>query len=222
MSEPRKRLTYANVASTLSLLLVIGGGTAWAAGLAPNSVGSPQIKDGQVKIKDLGIQSVNGTKVKNDSLTGKDIDEKKLSIRAAGSAAGDVPLNDFTTNTYAAIVSTSITAQSAGVLFIVGTVGAEDDASLAGNGNLKYQIAVDGVVLNDNERELEYDAAVSASGESGAVTAVTPVTAGGHTVSLVARDSGTGSFIYVREISAIFIPNGSGFAPIPKTVKKQG
>lgn len=220
MSEPRKRLTYANVVSTLCLVLVVGGGTAFAAGLGPNTVGSAQIKDGQVKLKDLGIQSVNGTKVKNDSLTGKDINEKTLSIAAYGNAKSDY-IDDFTTGTYASIVSVNFTAPTAGVVLLVGSVGAQDDVSLAGNGNLLYQVAVDGVNASNNTRELEFDAAVSGAGESGAVTAVIPVAAGGHTASLVAKDDGTGSFIFAREISAVFIPHGSGFAPLAKVPAKR-
>jgi hypothetical protein len=47
---PRFKLTYANVTSTLCLLLLLGGGTAYAASrmLPKNSVGSRQIKKGAV------------------------------------------------------------------------------------------------------------------------------------------------------------------------------
>ncbi len=45
----RGRLSYANVISTLCLFLLIGGGTALAAGqLAKNSVGTKQLKNGAV------------------------------------------------------------------------------------------------------------------------------------------------------------------------------
>ena len=58
------KLTYANVMATVAVFIAIGGG-AYAAGLAKNSVGSKQIKDGQVKSVD----------VKDNSLTAKDINE---------------------------------------------------------------------------------------------------------------------------------------------------
>jgi hypothetical protein len=49
----------------LCLFLLIGGGTAWAAGLAPNSVKSKNIKDGQVKTDDLGNEAVSAQKIKD-------------------------------------------------------------------------------------------------------------------------------------------------------------
>ena len=64
----RTHLSFANVASATALALVLGGGVAVAAGLAPNSVGSAQIK----------AQAVKSSDVKNDSLKGKDIKESSL------------------------------------------------------------------------------------------------------------------------------------------------
>jgi hypothetical protein len=49
MKHLLRKLTYANVISTLCLVLVVGGGSAYAASqLAKNSVGSPQLKNGAV------------------------------------------------------------------------------------------------------------------------------------------------------------------------------
>jgi hypothetical protein len=68
VSTPR-RLTYANIVSTLALVVAVGGGgAAVAAGLQKNSVGSPQIKNGQVKTADLAANAVTGKKVKESSL----------------------------------------------------------------------------------------------------------------------------------------------------------
>lgn len=64
------RPTYANVVSTLALVLALGGTGAYAAGLAKDSVTSKQIKNGSIKGKD----------VKADTLTGKQIDEKSLAM----------------------------------------------------------------------------------------------------------------------------------------------
>ncbi len=66
-------LTYANVMATLAVFIAIGGG-AYAAGLAKNSVGSKQIKDGAVKSRD----------VKDNSLTGKDIKVASLGLLSSG------------------------------------------------------------------------------------------------------------------------------------------
>lgn len=64
----RRHLSFANVASATALTLVLGGGVAVAAGLAPNSVGSKQIKS----------QAVKSSDVKNNGLKGKDIKESTL------------------------------------------------------------------------------------------------------------------------------------------------
>jgi hypothetical protein len=64
----RRHLTFANVASATALALVLSGGVAVAAGLAPNSVGSKQIK----------AQAVKSSDVKNNGLRGQDIKESSL------------------------------------------------------------------------------------------------------------------------------------------------
>lgn len=98
MRRLREHLTYANVISTLSLFLVLGGGTAYAVTqLDDDSVESNHIVNGQVKSADVqnessrysadrGLQavdlaptSVGTSEVANDSLTGGDINEGTLS-----------------------------------------------------------------------------------------------------------------------------------------------
>jgi hypothetical protein len=82
-------LTYANVASTLALVIALGTGTAYAAGtvrshdivngqvksadLAANAVKSPKIRNGGVKAPDLAAGSVSSSTVANGSLTAVDL-----------------------------------------------------------------------------------------------------------------------------------------------------
>jgi hypothetical protein len=84
-----KRLTYANVVSSIAVFLVLGGGAAFAAShLGKNSVGSKQLKKNSVttaKIKKNAVteaklkdQSVTGTKVKDQSLTGAKVQDQSL------------------------------------------------------------------------------------------------------------------------------------------------
>lgn len=60
------KLTYANVAATLCLCLLIGGGTAFAASsfLPKNSVGSKQIKKGSIQFSDLSRSALKRLKGK--------------------------------------------------------------------------------------------------------------------------------------------------------------
>lgn len=82
MKKIRKRITYANVMSSIAVFLVVGGATAFAA-LGKNTVGTKQLKNNAVtsaKIKNNAVttnkikkNAVTGAKVKDGSLTGADI-----------------------------------------------------------------------------------------------------------------------------------------------------
>lgn len=84
----RDKFSYSNIASTAALVIAVSGvgGVAYAAGVANNSVGSPQIKDGQVKAVDLGADSVRSPKVLNGSLAQGDLNP---AARAAFTAGAD-------------------------------------------------------------------------------------------------------------------------------------
>ena len=64
MRRIRSQLTYANLMSTLAVVLVIGGGTAYAA----NTVFSSDIVDGQVRTADIGDLEVRAADVAANSL----------------------------------------------------------------------------------------------------------------------------------------------------------
>lgn len=77
MKVVRQRLTYANVVATMALVLALGG-VSYAAGVLPkNSVGTKQIKKA----------AVTGVKVKKHTLTGKNINLKKLGTVPSAKAA---------------------------------------------------------------------------------------------------------------------------------------
>ena len=70
MKQIRKRLTYANVMSSVAVFLVLGGATAIAAGLAKNSVGSKQLKKNAVTTAKIKNNAVSTAKIKNGAVTG--------------------------------------------------------------------------------------------------------------------------------------------------------
>jgi hypothetical protein len=80
------RCTYANLMSTLAVVLVIGGGTAYAA----NTVFSSDIVDGEVKTPDLGSNAVTTIKIKAGGVTNPDL--------AADAADGSKVLDDSLTS----------------------------------------------------------------------------------------------------------------------------
>jgi hypothetical protein len=60
----RARLNYANVMATVAVFLALGGGAYAVTKLPKNSVGSKQIRNGQVKTRDLGKGSVTPAKIR--------------------------------------------------------------------------------------------------------------------------------------------------------------
>jgi hypothetical protein len=65
----RAQLTYANVISTLSLFLVLAGGTAWAV----DEWTGANIQDGTLASADYKNNDIRSVDVKTDSLTGADV-----------------------------------------------------------------------------------------------------------------------------------------------------
>jgi hypothetical protein len=104
VKQIRKRLTYANVMSSIAVFLVLGGATAIAAGqLGKNSVGSKQLKKNAVtaaKIKKNAVTSakikknaITTAKIKGEAVTGAQINEGTLgTVPSAGVANGLAPL----------------------------------------------------------------------------------------------------------------------------------
>jgi len=88
----RSRLSYANVVATLALILVVGGGTVYAASqLGKNSVKSKQIAKGAVKTSDLAKKAVTSPKVKDGTITAADLAAgviPALDADVTGSASG--------------------------------------------------------------------------------------------------------------------------------------
>jgi hypothetical protein len=79
VKQIRKRLTYANVMSSIAIFLVLGGATAIAAGLAKNSVGSKQLKKNAVTAAKIKKNAVTTAKIKNGAVTGE-----KLNLGSIG------------------------------------------------------------------------------------------------------------------------------------------
>jgi hypothetical protein len=70
----RRRLTYANVISTLALFVALGGGAyASAVYLPRNSVGTKQLKDGAVSMSKIQDGAVSTSKIQDGAVTGAKI-----------------------------------------------------------------------------------------------------------------------------------------------------
>ena len=95
MKQIRKRLTYANVMSSLAVFFVLGGATAFAA----TKIGSGQLKANSVLTGKIKKEAVTSSKVKNNAITTSKIADKAVTgakIDPAG--LGTVPTAANATN----------------------------------------------------------------------------------------------------------------------------
>lgn len=114
------------IIACIALFAVLGGG-AYAATLAVNSVGSKQVKKRSLKGKDL----------KNNALTGRQVNESKLGLVPRANRARVTPIASSAVDTTTvaslagvAVVSTSITTKVPSTFQVGGSVeleGAESD-----------------------------------------------------------------------------------------------
>jgi hypothetical protein len=102
MHSIRKRLTYANVASSLALFLVLGGATAIAAHhLGKRTVGSAQLKNNAVTRAKIRKNAVIGSKIADGSITGRDVNASSMPFsrivhEARGSSSLALPNGAYT------------------------------------------------------------------------------------------------------------------------------
>ena len=73
-----KRLTYANVVSTLALFLVLAGGAAYAAKVAKKSVGPSQLKANAVTTAKIKANSVTTRKIKRNAIATAKIKDRAI------------------------------------------------------------------------------------------------------------------------------------------------
>ena len=78
MKQIRKRITYANVMSSIAVLLALGGATAIAAGLGKNTVGTKQLKKNAVTAAKIKKNAITTAKIKGDAVTGAKVNESTL------------------------------------------------------------------------------------------------------------------------------------------------
>jgi len=78
VKQIRQRLTYANVVSTLALILVVGGATAIAAKVPKHSVGPHQLKSNAVTTPKIKANAVTTRKIKKNAITAIKIKDKAI------------------------------------------------------------------------------------------------------------------------------------------------
>jgi hypothetical protein len=81
----RKRLTYANVMSSIAVFLILGGATAFAA----KKIGTSQIKANAVTTGKIKKEAVTTSKIKKDAVTGAKVKESTLGEVPSAANAGN-------------------------------------------------------------------------------------------------------------------------------------
>ena len=84
MTRMRRHLSYANVASTLALIMALGGTAYAGATLARNSVGSAQLKRGGVANSDIRNNAVTSAKIRNRAIRAADLAPGVVRVGATG------------------------------------------------------------------------------------------------------------------------------------------
>jgi hypothetical protein len=88
VKQIRKRLTYANVMSSIAVFLVLGGATAVAA----KKIGSNQLKANSVTTAKIKKNAVTTAKIKNNAVNGAKVNEATLgTVPSAASLVGQTP-----------------------------------------------------------------------------------------------------------------------------------
>ena len=154
MTKPRKRLTYANVMSSIAVFLVLGGASAVAAKkigsneLKSNSVTTAKLKKNAVTAAKIKKNAVTTAKLKNGAVTGAKINLSTLgtvpsasNANVASSVTGRIP---FSVNTGPG----THTIATVGPFTIRGVCRINEGGT--DEGELELLTSVDGAVMDDN------------------------------------------------------------------------
>ncbi len=139
-----------------------------------------------------------------DKLDGLDANQ----IARATTAAADDNVNDFNAPDFTDVISKTVTAPTAGILYVTGSLNVNRDIDDPDPALLQTRIAVDGIAASTeaNVRATQTGDVDQSVSPNGAVA----VAAGDHTVALQALEAGDGmAFITERSVTTIFVPFGN-------------
>jgi hypothetical protein len=133
----RRHLSYANVAATLALAGVLGGGAAYAGGL----VDSRDIQNNSIRSRDLrNHKAVRAGDVRRNALTGKQIREPTLDASQFSAMGGSQELGcNPIDGSFVDCASVTIDLPRRGRVFVVAT-GANYSEGAPANGNCEVRV----------------------------------------------------------------------------------
>jgi hypothetical protein len=177
VTQIRKRLTYANVMSSIAVFLILGGATALAAGtLGKNTVGSKQLKKNAVTTSKIKNNAVTTSKIKNGAVTGAKVNLGTLgtvpSATSATNATNAEKLGGLAPSAFQSRIRWALVSPTGTILRQSGGISATD--------------------LGGGLYQLDFGANVSNSALSG--NTVDNGTAGGPLSLMSCADSGASGF----------------------------
>jgi hypothetical protein len=145
LKQLRKRLTYANVMSSIAVFLVLGGATAIAANqLGKNSVGTKQLKKNAVTAAKIKNNAVTTAKIKNNAVTTAKIKDNAVDgAKVNESTLGQVPSAAVAGTATSAAVAGKVNGVSMSKLN-VRSAGGTPETDVFNNGHLRVTFACDG------------------------------------------------------------------------------
>ncbi|CAN5513469.1 hypothetical protein BH10ACT11_BH10ACT11_14210 [soil metagenome] len=182
----RRHLTYANVTSTIALCLALGIGGAYAAG----HIGSSQIKNDSLRSDDLrdGV-AVKGKDVKKNTLTGNEIQERRLAASGIGIVAGAEGAGCTPSPTETDCLSKSVSVRQTSRLLAVAT-GDQVGDGVAAAATCQVQFDGSGGSLFSHPGELSNNTAGTAANGFARTSVSEPLQKGSHQVALVCERDG--------------------------------
>jgi hypothetical protein len=206
----RRRLTYANVMSTVAVFVALGGG-AYALSVPKNSVGTRQIKRSAVTSAKIRRSAITGAKIKQGAVTSAQVRDR--SLRASDLAPGVIPSStpapaprvlagahaadtDPPATPGTALKSTSLTLTSAGKAFVLATLNQPSLTCPSSPCEADWGIYVDSQAVPATGLRLQADGGSGDGYPFYTLYGLTPtLQAGSHTVSLNVTTTGSGALV---------------------------
>ncbi|HEY6549727.1 MAG TPA: hypothetical protein VIY71_00850 [Solirubrobacterales bacterium] len=152
----RKRLTYANVMSSIAVFLILGGATAFAAKkigsneIKGNSITTGKIKKEAVSTAKIKKNAISTDKIQNDAVTGDKVKESSLSeVPLAANAANASKLGGAAPSAYQGRVQWALIAANGTVIQQSGGISAvKHGGPTFGTYNVTFPSAIDNSALS--------------------------------------------------------------------------
>jgi hypothetical protein len=222
VKQVRKRLTYANVMSSLAVFLILGGATAFAATqLAKNSVGSKQLKKGAVTTAKIKKGAVTNAKVKPGSLKASAFAPGQLPAGPKGDkgdkgdvgptfgAFGEGGCGGLPADFEVCASTGSVNLPAAGRVLLIASAEWDNDNDGNALNSGECQFTVDGQAV-EPEMHFGENTEVHTIGESGSISMnhmTSSLPAGSHTFELECLENDGAVFVGEAMLSAVLLGN---------------